>query len=97
MDYQKTQNFNFGPFWGPPDSAELFLKKSGFVTFFILRLSNFIQKIRKIWWAISEILQCEEALKERNIIQDKMETSELVFIRVFTAVKFFWWFCWFFS
>lgn len=48
MDYQKTQNFNFGPFWGPPDSAELFLKKSGFVTFFILRLSNFIQKIRKI-------------------------------------------------
>ena len=25
-----------------------FLKKSGFVTFFILRLSNFIQKIREI-------------------------------------------------
>lgn len=28
MDYQKTQNFNFGPFWGLPDSAELFFKKN---------------------------------------------------------------------
>ena len=68
MDYQKTQNFNFGPFWGLPDSAELFFKKIRLRHFFILRLSNFIQKIREIWWAISEILHCEEALKERNII-----------------------------
>ena len=62
--WENPWNLIFGTFWALLTQRDQY-QKSGFVTFLTLWLSNFMQEIRKNWWANSEIWRCERT-DERN-------------------------------
>ena len=54
-----------------PSDLSNFFQKSGSITCLILWLSNFMQKIRKNWWANSTILRCEQQKQPPEVFCQK--------------------------